>query len=164
MRPPLYKNVALLGLLTALGMMLGYIEMLFPISLGVPGVKIGFANLVTLIALYKTDNRQVLILTLLRVTLVAATFGNMAAFFYSLSGALLSAGVMMLLKKHFHLLALSAVGGVMHNAGQILVAMVILETPSLVYYLPVLIVAGVLAGLATGSVAGGILKRLPEHF
>ena len=126
-------RLALMGLLTALGLIIGYIEFLIPIPLGIPGVKPGFANIVIVWALY------------------------------SLAGAAVSFLCMCLAKKSglFSMTGVSMIGGVMHNMGQLLVAMAVLETVSLVYYGPVLLAAGVITGLLIGIVTGEVKKRIP---
>lgn len=156
------KRVAGLGMLVALAFVFSYIEFLIPINLGIPGVKLGLANLVVVIALYHLGARDAFMLSLVRVILVSLTFGNMASFMYSAVGALLSFLVMwglMSLQK-FSSIGVSVMGGVFHNVGQILVAMLLLETAQLIYYLPVLIVSGLVSGALIGLLGGIIVKRI----
>ena len=135
-----------MGLLTALGLIIGYIEFLIPIPLGIPGVKPGFSNIVIVWALYSLG-----------------PFGNFSMILYSLAGAAVSFLCMCLAKKSglFSMTGVSMIGGVMHNMGQLLVAMAVLETVSLVYYGPVLLAAGVITGLLIGIVTGEVKKRIP---
>ena len=156
------SKVAQYGLITALGLVLSYLESLVP-SLGVPGVKLGLPNIAIVFALYRLGWRDACIISLVRVFLVFLLFGNGAGLAYSLAGAALSLSLMGLLKKtgRFSSVGVSVAGGVAHNAGQILVAMVLLETARLAWYLPVLWVSGTVAGVLIGIVAGVLVKRVP---
>ena len=157
------KKVSLYGLLTALAMVLSYVEAQVPPVL-LPGMKLGLTNLVVLAALYRMGERQAFLLNAVRIVLVAFTFGNMSNMLYSLAGGLLSWIIMCLLKKtgRFSMTGVSVAGGVAHNCGQILVAAFILETPALItYYLPILILSGLAAGVLVGILGSTIVKRLP---
>ena len=156
------SKVAQYGLITALGLVLSYLESLVP-SLGVPGVKLGLPNIAIVFALYRLGWRDACIISLVRVFLVFLLFGNGAGLAYSLAGAALSLSLMGLLKKtgRFSSVGVSVAGGVAHNAGQILVAMVLLETARLAWYLPVLWVSGTVAGVLIGIVAGVLVERVP---
>lgn len=155
------KNLVLCGLLTAAAFVLGYVESLLPFSVGIPGVKIGLANIVTLYALYRLGGGRAFAVTVARVLLSALTFGSMSALLYSMAGGLLSLGVMWLLKKSgkFGVAGVGIAGGVMHNVGQLLVASLMLGS-ALYGYLPVLLVAGSLSGAVVGVAAAGLVKRL----
>lgn len=146
----------------ALAAIFSYIEGLFPISLGAPGIKLGLANIVVLFALYAYGAKAGAAVSLLRIALVAALFGNMMAAVYSLAGAAVSLAVMLLLKNtgRFSLAGVSMAGGVSHPAAQMAVAMLITRTPSLLAYLPVLILGGMLAGLLMGLLAYQVLQRV----
>ena len=152
-----------MGLLTALGLIIGYIEFLIPIPLGIPGVKPGFANIVIVWALYSLGPWEALMINGMRIFLSGFLFGNFSMILYSLAGAAVSFLCMCLAKKSglFSMTGVSMIGGVMHNIGQLLVAMAVLETVSLVYYGPVLLAAGVITGLLIGIVTGEVKKRLP---
>lgn len=152
-----------MGLLTALGLIIGYIEFLIPIPLGIPGVKPGFANIVIVWALYSLGSWEALMINGMRIFLSGFLFGNFSMILYSLAGAAVSFLCMCLAKKSglFSMTGVSMIGGVMHNMGQLLVAMAVLETVSLVYYGPVLLAAGVITGLLIGIVTGEVKKRLP---
>lgn len=156
-------RLALMGLLTALGLIIGYIEFLIPIPLGIPGVKPGFANIVIVWALYSLGPWEALMINGMRIFLSGFLFGNFSMILYSLAGAAVSFLCMCLAKKSglFSMTGVSMIGGVMHNMGQLLVAMAVLETVSLVYYGPVLLAAGVITGLLIGIVTGEVKKRLP---
>ena len=152
-----------MGLLTALGLIIGYIEFLIPIPLGIPGVKPGFANIVIVWALYSLGPWEALMINGMRIFLSGFLFGNFSMILYSLVGAAVSFLCMCLAKKSglFSMTGVSMIGGVMHNMGQLLVAMAVLETVSLVYYGPVLLAAGVITGLLIGIVTGEVKKRIP---
>lgn len=152
-----------MGLLTALGLIIGYIEFLIPIPLGIPGVKPGFANIVIVWALYSLGPWEALMINGMRIFLSGFLFGNFSMILYSLAGAAVSFLCMCLAKKSglFSMAGVSMIGGVMHNMGQLLVAMAVLETVSLVYYGPVLLAAGVITGLLIGIVTGEVKKRIP---
>ena len=152
-----------MGLLTALGLIIGYIEFLIPIPLGIPGVKPGFANIVIVWALYSLGPWEALMINGMRIFLSGFLFGNFSVILYSLAGAAVSFLCMCLAKKSglFSMTGVSMIGGVMHNMGQLLVAMAVLETVSLVYYGPVLLAAGVITGLLIGIVTGEVKKRIP---
>ena len=158
------SKVAQYGLITALALVLSYLESLLP-PLGVPGVKLGLPNLAIVFALYRLGFRDACVISLVRVVLVALLFGNGAALAYSIAGAVLSLVLMGLLWKtgKFSSVGVSVAGGVAHNAGQILVAMAMLETVRLAWYLPVLWVSGTVAGVLIGIVAGLLVKRVPEQ-
>ena len=150
------------ALLVALAMVLSWLESMVPLSLAVPGVNLGLANLVVIFALYKLGSRQAAAISLVRVLLVTFTFGNAFSFAYSLAGAALSFAVMVLLKRtgKFSLLGVSIAGGVCHNIGQILVAMAVLGTAELIWYLPALLVAGTVAGICIGAAGALVTARV----
>jgi len=156
------RKVALYGLLTALAFVLSYIEAQIPVLFAVPGMKLGLTNLVILFSLYRMSSRDALLLNVVRMILVAATFGNLFSLAYSLAGGILSWLAMILLKrsKKFSMVGVSVAGGVAHNVGQILVAIFVLETGKLIYYLPVLLVSGLAAGVVVGILGGELVKRI----
>ncbi|MBR7081299.1 MAG: Gx transporter family protein [Oscillospiraceae bacterium] len=142
-------------------MILSYVEALVPLSIAVPGVKIGLPNIAVIYALYRLGVKEACAVSLVRVFLVSLLFGNAMSLAYSVAGAVLSLAVMIPLMKsgRFGVTGTSVAGGVMHNVGQILVAIILLETGALAYYLPVLCVSGVIAGVCVGVVSSLILKR-----
>ena len=157
------RRLARYALLTALAMALSWLESLVPLA-GVvpPGVKLGLTNLVVIFALYRMGLRDAAAISLIRVVLVAFTFGNSYSFAYSLAGAALGLAVMALLKRSgkFSLLGVSVAGAVSHNLGQIAVAAAVLGSASMVYYLPVLLVSGTAAGVCIGAVAAILVRRI----
>ena len=156
------NKVAYFGVFTALALIFSYVESLIPFQFGIPGVKLGLANLIIVIALYKMLLFEVFLLSIVRILLSGFIFGNYFSILYSLAGGLLSLAVMALLKKlgGFSVIGISVAGGVFHNVGQLLTAMVVVETFSVIYYVPVLLVAGVITGFLIGIAAGEMLKRL----
>lgn len=161
------SRVAYFGVFTALALIFSYVETLIPINLGIPGVKLGLANLIIVIALYKLRMPEVYLLSVVRVLLSGFLFGNYFSIIYSLAGGLLSLTVMAMLKRRgsFSVMGISVAGGVCHNIGQMIVAMLVVETFSVSYYFPVLLIAGVVTGLLIGMISNEMLKRLVNvHF
>ena len=156
--------VAYFGVFTALALIFSYVESLIPIQIGIPGVKLGLANLMIVIALYKMSLKETYLLSITRVVLSGFLFGNMFAILYSFAGGLLSLTVMAVLKKAggFSVMGVSIAGGVFHNIGQLIIAMIVVETFSVAYYIPVLLIAGVITGLLIGIAANETLKRIKE--
>ncbi|WP_028235262.1 Gx transporter family protein [Pseudobutyrivibrio sp. MD2005] len=156
------KRLTTLGLLMALAFVLSYVEYLLPLNIGIPGAKVGLANLVVMVALYSIGSKDALLLSFVRVLLVGFTFGNMAMMLYSMAGAVLSFFAMLLFKrtKLFTATGVSVIGGVFHNVGQIIVAIFVLETASLIYYLPFLIIIGTVSGVVIGIISSMIITRI----
>ena len=157
------KRLVLLAMLTAVAMILSYVESLLP-SVGIPGVKMGLANIAVIFALFRFGWKEAATLSLVRVVLVSLLFGSVGAMLYSLAGAMLSLAVMALLRRidRFSTVGVSVAGGVAHNAGQILMAMLILQTKQLFGYLPVLAASGIAGGVLTGLAAALLIRRIPE--
>lgn len=158
------QKVALYGMLIALEFLLSYVETLIPISLGVPGVKLGLANLVNIVGLYVIGAPGTAAVALVRIVLVGFTFGNMFSMLYSLAGGALSLGVMVLCRKMdwFSQTGVSIAGGAGHNIGQLLVAAAVVENGGVFYYLPFLLLAGTVAGALIGLLGGIVTKRISK--
>ena len=156
------RQITTMGMLVALAMVLGFVETLIPINLGVPGMKLGLANIVVVIALFLFDVKTAVVVSILRIILIAMTFGNMSMMFYSIAGASLSLLSMIAISKikSFSLISVSIVGGIMHNVGQIICAAFVVRTNGVFTYLPVLMIAGLVSGALIGIVAGLISVRL----
>ena len=156
------RKVAIFGVFTALALIFSYVELLIPINFGIPGAKLGLANLMTVLVLYKMGIKEALTLSVTRIILSGFMFGNLFGILYSLSGGLLSFLVMVLLKKsdRFSVAGVSIGGGTAHNIGQLLVAMVVVQTYQVGYYLTELLEAGKVTGLLIGLVAKEVLKRI----
>lgn len=156
------RQITTMGMLVALAMVLGFVETLIPINLGIPGMKLGLANIVVVIALFLFDIKTAVVVSILRIILIAMTFGNMSMMFYSIAGASLSLLSMVAISKikSFSLISVSIVGGIMHNVGQIICAAFVVRTNGVFTYLPVLMIAGLVSGALIGIVAGLISVRL----
>ena len=156
------KRTAFYGMFLALALAAGYIERMIPLNPGIPGVKLGLANIVTMVLLYTVGISGAVMITLIRILLSGILFGTGFGMVYSAAGAAMSMLVMTLLKKtgKFGTAGVSLAGGVFHNVGQIIVAMAVLETRSLIFYLPVLIASGLGAGVLIGILSGILIKRL----
>ena len=150
-------------MLTACAMILSYVESLLP-SVGIPGVKMGLANIAVIFVLFRFGWKEAAGVSLVRVVLVSLFFGSVGALLYSLAGAVLSLAVMALLRRidRFTTVGVSVAGGIAHNAGQVLMAMLILETKQLIVYLPVLAIAGIGGGILTGLTAALLIRRIPK--
>lgn len=157
--------IASRGLLVALALVLSWVESQIPVFFAVPGMKLGLTNIVVLIALYSLGPVDALLLNIVRILLVGLSFGNLFSMVYSLAGGALSFLVMFLLKKtgKFHMITVSIAGGVFHNVGQVIVAMLVLSSGYVAYYLPVLWVSGIGAGAVIGLICGQIVNRLPRN-
>ena len=156
------KKIARYALLVALAMVLSWLESLIPLSVTIPGVKLGLTNLVVLFALYRMSTTDAITISLIRVVLVSITFGNAFAFAYSFAGAVLSFLIMWGLKHSgkFSSVGVSVAGGVGHNLGQIIVAALVLENSGIFLYLPALMLSGTAAGVCIGVVGGIIVQRI----
>lgn len=160
------SKIALMGMLVAVAFVLSYIESLLPINIGIPGIKIGLSNIVVVLCLYQCSYKQTFGIAMIRILLAGLTFGSLYTMLYSFAGGILSFVVMLLLKKSnkFSVYGVSITGGVCHNIGQIIVAILVLQTELLLYYLPFLMLSGCIAGLAIGFIAGLLTKRLNVVF
>lgn len=157
------KNIALIGVSTALAMVLAYIEVLIPpLFPAVPGIKMGLPNIIIVFLLYKRGPAFAISVSLIRMVLVSLLFGNAMMFIYSLAGGILSMAVMLILQKLRFLstVGVSVAGAVAHNAGQILMAMLLLETGELGYYLVVLTITGTISGVLIGIAAATLINRV----
>ena len=157
------RRVALTGLLSALALIFSYVEVLVPFNAGVPGIKLGLANLVPLIIMYRMDARYAFAANLIRVLLAGLLFSGLFAALYSLAGSCVSFFIMYLRKKtaRFSIIGVSMAGGVFHNLGQLAVAILLISGPQLIHYMPVLILSGMAAGITVGIGASVLIDRLP---
>lgn len=151
----------MLGLTIALAMIMSHIEALVPLSFAVPGIKMGLANIVIIFVLYKIGTKEAILVSIIRVILVSLLFSNVMAMAYSIAGAVLSLGIMWILKKtdKFSVIGVSIAGGIMHNVGQIIMAVILLGTEQIALYLPVLIITGTATGVVIGIVSGLVINR-----
>lgn len=158
------KRVAYCAMLTALAMIFGYVEVLIPVHFGIPGVKLGLANIVIVLALYILPGYQAFVIQLMRILLVSFLFGNMSMMIYSLAGGIFSFVVMALLKKvsGFSITGVSIAGGVSHNIGQLVVATVVVHNLRITFYFPMLLIAGFITGCLIGMLAYKIKPALDK--
>lgn len=159
------KNITLFGLLTAAAMVLSYIEMLLPpIWSAVPGIKMGLPNIIIIFILYKFSVSKAAAVSFLRVILISLLFGNTMIMIYSLAGAVLSIAVMSILKKLnlFSVIGVSILGAVSHNIGQTVVAIIVLQTKEIAFYMIPLLISGIIAGIFIGILGGILIKRFEK--
>ena len=151
----LWRKPAFMGVFLALAMICSYIEMLIPFDFGIPGVKLGLTNIVVVLMLYSIGTKEAFCVSVIRIFLVGILFGN-------LIGGILSFLVMALLKKGNHLgcISVSVAGGIAHNIGQILIAALVVSSHYVLYYFPVLLIAGLLTGFLIGLLAQELIVRL----
>ena len=160
------KNTAFLGLCVSLALGLAYIEVLMPpLFASVPGIKMGLPNIIIVFVLYRCNWKKAAVVSLVRILLMLLIFGNAVSFAYSVAGALLSLAAMSLLKRWdgLSVVGVSVTGAVLHNVGQILMAMLLLGTAELGYYLIVLAVTGTVAGVLIGLCGHLAIKRIPKN-
>ncbi len=148
----------------ALAFAFSYLESLIPFNFGIPGIKFGIANLVVIIALYSMNAKDALFISIIRILLSGLAFSGPFAMIYSLIGGLLSFFVMLVAKKSnkFSPIGVSALGGTVHNFGQILVAAIVMRTYRIIYYFPILMIVGLVTGIVNGIIADIIIKRIAK--
>ena len=136
--------------------------MLIPFDFGIPGIKLGLANIVALVLLYKNGFLPALAVSVSRVLLIGILFGNAMSVFYSLAGGVLSLIVMYLVKKipFFSIVGVSVAGAAAHNIGQLAAALVVIGMKAVMFYLPFLLIAAVITGFLIGLGAGYLIKRI----
>jgi len=156
------RKIAYLSVVTALALVLSYLESLFPPFVAVPGVKVGLANIAVVFALYKLGFNQACAVSVLRVFLVSVLFGSAVSLSYSGAGALVSLLGMFFLKRTelFSVPVVSISGAVLHNLAQTAVACIMLDTSVLKYYIPVLLLTGIAAGVVIGLVSAVLIQRV----
>ena len=159
------KKTAYLGVMLALALICSYVEVLIPIPIGIPGIKLGLANIVIVFALYSMGIKEALVLSIMRVTISGFMFGNVIAIAYSLAGGLLSLLVMYFLKKTDKLscISISIAGGIFHNIGQMIIATILVDNYYVLYYVPVLMIAGFITGACIGVVAQEVFLRIGKQ-
>ncbi len=159
------QRLTRLALLTALALIIFIVEAQIPPLTAIPGVKLGLANIITLMTLYEFGPKDALMVLLVRIFLGSVFSGQMLMLLFSLAGGLLCYAVCALLYRHVplkRLWLLSMIGAVCHNIGQILAAILVLGTVDVLWYLPVLVLSGLVSGCFTGLVASALLARLPR--
>lgn len=156
------KKTAYLGLLCAAAIILGYVESLFPVFVGVPGMKIGLPNLAVVMVLYLYSWKEAMAVSFVRILVIGFLFGNAFSIAFSLAGGILSLLCMEAARRFLELscTGVSMIGGVTHNLGQILVAMVVVENVRVGYYFSILAVTGLVTGILIGILAAELVKRI----
>ena len=159
------KKTAYLGVMLALALICSYVEVLVPVPVGIPGIKLGLANIVIVFAMYSIGFKEALVLSIMRVTISGFMFGNVVAIVYSLAGGLLSLLIMYALKRTDKLccISVSIAGGIAHNIGQIIIATILVDNYYVLYYVPVLMIAGFLTGACIGVVAQEVFLRIGKQ-
>lgn len=144
--------------------MFSYLESLIPFHFGIPGIKLGLANLVVVTALYTVGEKQAFAVSVIRIILSGLTFGGVFSLVYSLAGGILSFLAMLIAKRcrALSVTGVSVIGGSIHNIGQLIAAAIVMETPSIAYYLPVLLLSGAVTGAVIGVVGNLIINRLDK--
>ncbi|NLY81834.1 MAG: Gx transporter family protein [Clostridiales bacterium] len=160
------KKVSQVALLATLALIFSYVEMLIPYSVGIPGIKLGIANIVVLIALYTYDFKTAFSVNIIRILMAGLLFNGFFGAIYALSGGILSLLVMYLLKKtdKFSIVGVSMCGAVFHNLGQLTVAAMIVQSPKLFLYFPVLLFSGIITGILMGIICHTIYSHIPSRY
>ena len=155
------KKITVLALFSAVAIIFSYIEAILPpIWAAIPGIKVGLSNIVTVALLYKFSLKEAAIVAFIRIIIIALLFGNVMTLIYSIAGFVLSVTIMAILKRTslFSTVGVSIAGGVFHNLGQIIVAMILLQTKEIGYYMIVLAITGTVAGILIGIAGNFMLK------
>lgn len=157
------RRVAVSALFASLALIFSYIEAILPAAPGIPGIKLGIANLVVIIAMYRLSPGYAVTINLIRIFLAGFMFNGLYGAVYSLCGCLVSFAVMYLLYKsgRFSVIGVSMGGGVAHNLGQLCIAALLVSSPEVFYYLPVLIISGTISGILIGWLGAILIERLP---
>ena len=156
------KRVAFLGIFCALALIMGYLESLIPFNFGIPGMKLGLANIVIVFALYYMTPLDAVLINIARIIINGLLFGSVFSIIFSIFGALFSFALMLVLMKtkKFSIIGVSAAGGVAHNIGQLVVACFVVGAVEVIYYVPVLIITGLITGLLMGVVAMLVVNNI----
>lgn len=156
------ERVAMLGLLAAFAAVLSYIETLIPFVIWIPGVKLGLANIAIVATLFMFGVKEASVVNIVRIMIVGFLFGNMFSILFSIAGAFASLIAMYMIKRTdlFSAIGVSVAGGVAHNIGQMLVSAMVVDSYSITYYIPVLIIAGIVMGIFIGIVGGLLIKYM----
>ena len=156
------KKTVYCGVLVALALIFSYIEVLFPLPIAVPGIKLGLANIVILFALYRMGEGYAVSISIVRVILAGVLFSNMASVMYSLAGAIAALVAMYLAKRlGLHVITVSIIGAILHILGQLLVAGMVTSFAAVSYYLPYLLVAALVTGTVIGALGSQLIDRIP---
>ncbi|MDD7719580.1 MAG: Gx transporter family protein [Eubacteriaceae bacterium] len=159
------KFIATSAMFVCLALIFSYVEVLIPFSVGIPGVKLGLANLVIIIALYEMNFRYAFAINAIRIVITGLLFGGLFGVMYSAAGGLLSIVTMWALKKTglFSMIGVSMAGGFSHNLGQLIVAALLVSNLKMFVYFPVLVFSGIASGILIGVVSYIIDGKLPKY-
>jgi len=159
------RNTAYLGMFLALALICSYVESLIPFYFGIPGVKLGLTNIVVVLLLYTLGAKEALVISVLRIFLAGFLFGNPFSILYSLSGGILSFLIMYALKRtgKLKVITVSTAGGITHNIGQLIMAAFVVENANIMYYLPVLLIAGFVTGFLIGILSQEMIFRIGDR-
>lgn len=154
------KKIAIIAIFITLALVISYVDSLIPLAIMVPGIKIGLANIVIILSLYMIGEKETILISTIRVILSSLLFGTMLTFAYSMTGAILSFIIMVILKKKTTLatMTISIIGAVSHNIGQIIMAVIIMSTKEIIYYLPILMITGVISGTIIGILSSLLIQ------
>ena len=150
------------GMLIALAFVFSYVEAMIPLPVFVPGMKLGLANLVSVAGLYSVGLAGTALVAMVRIVLVGFTFWNTFSMLYGLAGGTASMAVMILARKSgwFSPVGVSILGGIFHNAGQLIIAAFVVRTTGVFVYFPALLASGVVTGTVIGLLGGWIVERI----
>ena len=157
------KRISIIALHIALAFVLSYLETLIPLNFGIPGIKIGLANIVVVSALYTLPRRDAFFISMVRILISGLVFSGAFSLLYSFAGGVISFAAMAILSKNnsrFSIMGVSVLGGALHNTGQIIVAAIVMENDKIFYYLPVLLAVGAVCGAAVGAAGAIVTKRM----
>lgn len=154
------KKIVIIAIFITLALVLSYVDSLIPFAIMVPGIKIGLANIVIILSLYMIGEKETILISTIRVILSSLLFGTMLTFAYSMTGAILSLIIMIILKQKTTLamMTISIIGAVSHNIGQIIMAVIIMSTKEIIYYLPILMIIGVVSGTIIGILSSLLIQ------
>ena len=152
------KRISIIALNIALAFVLSYLETLIPLNFGIPGIKIGLANIVVVSALYTLPRRDAFFISMVRILISGLVFSGAFSLLYSFAGGVISFAAMAILSKNNS--RVSVLGGALHNTGQIIVAAIVMENDKIFYYLPVLLAVGAVCGAAVGAAGAIVTKRM----
>ena len=155
------KKVVFLGFALCIALILSYIETLIPFGFGIPGIKLGLANLIVLIILYMDMPKEAIMVSTARIILMGILFGSLSSMIYAFAGGMLSFLGMFLLRRFngFSPIGVSCFGGIIHNVGQLMVASLIIRTNIFAFYIPYLLLSGLVTGLLIGVIGNTVLNR-----
>ena len=154
------RKISVISLFSAFAILLCYVETFIP-SIGIPGAKLGLANIAVVLALYLLDAESAIIVNVVRIVIVGLLFGSLISISFALAGAFVSLTVMIILKKcfNFSIITVSIFGGFFHNVGQVIVAKILVDNYSVLYYMPILLIIGIVTGLIIGVLAKILYER-----